>query len=192
MAHNKRWALLFTCLTTRAVYIEVIEDMSSSSVINAIRRLIALRGEVKEFRSDRGTNFVGAADEMRIDVVNVEDGPFKHQLDTSHTRWIFNAPHFSHMGRVWERMIGIARTILDSMLLKQGNIITHEVLVTLMAEVCAIINSRPIPAILYDSDAPMILSPSLLLTQRVAGSPVMCEGLDIKTFTKHSGVMSNS
>lgn len=43
-ANNKRWAALFTCLTTRAVHIEVVEEMTSSSFINALRRLIAIRG----------------------------------------------------------------------------------------------------------------------------------------------------
>lgn len=84
--------MLFTCLTTRAVHIEVVEDMTSSSVINAIRRLVAVRGEVREFRSDRGTNFVGAADEMKTNVVNIEDEPFKDHLDRHGITWIFNAP----------------------------------------------------------------------------------------------------
>lgn len=53
-------------------------------------------------------------------------------------------------------MIGMTRTILDSMFLRQRNEITYEVLVTLMAEVSAIINSRPITAISYDLDAPII------------------------------------
>lgn len=196
MAHNKRWALLFTCLTTRAVHIEVVEDMTSSSVINAIRRLVAIRGEVREFRSDRGTNFVGAADEMKTNVVNIEDEPFKDHLDRHGITWIFNAPHSSHMGGVWERMIGMARRILDSMFLRQQREITHEVLVTLMAEVSAIINSRPITAISYDSNAPMILSPSLLLNQRTTGCPTLCEGLDIKDIYKaqwrHVQVLANT
>lgn len=50
-ANSKRWAVLFTCLAIRAVHIEIIEDMSASSFINALRRFIALRGNVKEFRS---------------------------------------------------------------------------------------------------------------------------------------------
>jgi hypothetical protein len=54
-------------MATRAVHLEVIEDMSSSSFINALRRFIALRGPVLELRSDRGTNFVGAAGELQLD-----------------------------------------------------------------------------------------------------------------------------
>lgn len=57
---------LCSCLVTRAVHIEVLEEMSSSSFINALRRFTAIRGKVKLFRSDRGTNFVGAIDPLRI------------------------------------------------------------------------------------------------------------------------------
>ena len=62
--NQKRWALLFTCLVSRAIHIEVIEELSSASFINAMRRFIALRGPVKQFRSDRGTNFIGGSDEL--------------------------------------------------------------------------------------------------------------------------------
>lgn len=65
-AQSKRWAILFTCMSTRALHIEVIESMDSSSCINALRRLFALRGPVKQLRSDCGTNFVGACSELGI------------------------------------------------------------------------------------------------------------------------------
>ena len=42
--YGKRWAIMFSCLTSRAVHIEVIEDMPSSSFINALRRFIAIKG----------------------------------------------------------------------------------------------------------------------------------------------------
>lgn len=85
VAESKRWAVVFTCLYTRAVHIELLEDMSSSSFINALRRLIALRGRVKLIRSDRGTNFVGAAQELKLNVINVEDGPVSTFLNNSET-----------------------------------------------------------------------------------------------------------
>lgn len=55
-AESKRWAVLFTCLSIRAIHLEVIESMDSSSFINALRRFLAIRGPVKQIRSDRGTN----------------------------------------------------------------------------------------------------------------------------------------
>jgi hypothetical protein len=66
---------------------------------------------------------------------------------------------------VWERMIGITRRILDGILLQQNKkALTHEVLSTLMAEVSAVINSRPITTISSDPESPIILSPNILLT----------------------------
>ena len=149
-ANSKRWAALFTCLSTRAVHIEVLESMSTSSFINAYRRLVALRGKVSIIRSDQGTNFVGA-EKLIKDV-----------------KWIFNPPHASHMGGVWERMIGVSRRILDAMFQENAKNITHEVLVTLMAEVSAVINSRPITEVSTDPEDPVILSPAMLLTHRGA------------------------
>lgn len=77
MANSKRWGILFTCLVCRGVHVEVVEEMTSSSFINAFKRSVAIRGNVKQVRSDRGTNFVGATDSLMIDAVNVEDGPVK-------------------------------------------------------------------------------------------------------------------
>nr|XP_034311351.1 uncharacterized protein LOC117684215 [Crassostrea gigas] len=74
---NKRWAVMFTCLTIRAVHIEVVEELSSSALINALRRFMAIRGQVKLFRSDRGTNFVGSTDNLGINAINVEDSSVK-------------------------------------------------------------------------------------------------------------------
>ncbi|VDI05043.1 Hypothetical predicted protein [Mytilus galloprovincialis] len=166
-ANSKRWAVLFTCLYTRAIHIEVIEELSSSSFINCLRRFISLRGDVQEIRSDRGTNFVGATDHLNANVVNVEDTAIKHFLDNSKVTWIFNPPHSSHMGGVWERMIGVTRRILDSMMMDiQSRHLTHEVFITLMAEVCAIVNSRPIVPVSTDPDSPTILSPASLITQK--------------------------
>ena len=164
-ANSKRWAVLFTCLCVRAVHIEVIEDLSSSTFINALRRFVAIRGKVKQFRSDRGTNFVGSTADLRIDAINIEDGHVKKYLYDTGVTWVFNTPHSSHMGGVWERLIGVARRILDSMLLDVRNI-THEILVTLMAEVSAIVNSRPLVPVSYDQEVPEILCPAILLTQK--------------------------
>jgi len=162
-ANSKRWCILFTCLIIRAIHVEVVEEMSSSAFINALRRFISLRGKVQEFRSDRGTNFVGACEELQIPTVRVEQGEVADFLYKSGAVWKFNPPHSSHMGGSWERMIGLVRRILESMLSQERNL-THDVLVTLMAEACAIVNSRPLVPVSCDSDVPEVLSPATLLT----------------------------
>ena len=168
-ADSKRWAVIFACLSTRAVHLEVIESMSTSSFINSLRRFLSIRGPVKHLRSDRGTNFIGACRELQV---NTDDPEIKNYLQDQGCTWTFNAPHSSHMGGAWERLIGVARRILDGLLVKDGPTrLTHEVLSTLMAEVMAIMNARPLVPISYDVEIPEMLSPATLLTQKASVTP---------------------
>ncbi|XP_035986599.1 uncharacterized protein LOC118560067 [Fundulus heteroclitus] len=164
-SQSKRWAVLFTCMSTRAVHIELIETMSTDSFINALRRFFAIRGPAKMLRSDRGTNFTGACKELDLEKENSGVGKYLQGRGCS---WIFNPPHASHMGGSWERLIGIARRILDTMLSQtESTRLTHEVLSTFMAEVTAIINGRPLVPISTDPDCPVVLTPAMLITQKV-------------------------
>ena len=79
-ANSKHWAILFTCLVTSAVHIELIEEMSSSAFVNAVKRFTFIKGPVKLFRSDSGISFVGAVNDLKIDAINVEDGFVKKHL----------------------------------------------------------------------------------------------------------------
>ena len=195
-ANSKRWAILFTCLTCRAIHIEIIETMSSSSFINALRRFQSIRGPVKLYRSDRGTNFIGATEDLNVQAINVEDNTVKNFLHESGSVWKFNPPHSSHMGGVWERMIGVTRRILDGMFLtSKSKDLTHECLVTFMAEVAAIINSRPIAQISSDPEMPLILSPSMLLTGKQEYLPVITDSFTTRDIYraqwKHVQVLSD-
>ncbi|KAK7898591.1 hypothetical protein WMY93_019444 [Mugilogobius chulae] len=164
-AECKRWAIMFSCLTSRAVHIELIETMDATSCINALRRFFAIRGPAKKLKSDCGTNFIAACKELGMDK-NSQDPKIQRFLSEIGCVWEFNPPHASHMGGSWERMIGVARRILDSMFLDLHVNLTHEVLSTLMAEVSAIMNARPLVSVSTDPDNPQVLSPNMLLTQK--------------------------
>ena len=165
-ADSKRWAVIFTCMSTRAVHLELIESMTTDSFINALRRFFAVCGRARLLRSDRGTNFVGACKELDI---NTEDTTITAYLQSKGCSWVFNPPHSSHMGGAWERLIGVARRILDAMLLHTKHTrLTHEVLSTLMAEVMAIMNARPLVPVSSDPDMPTVLTPAMLLTQKMS------------------------
>ena len=97
----------------------------------------------------------------------MDDRTNQSYLATEGCNWIFNAPHASHAGGVWERMIGVTRRILDCVLADLGpKRLTHEVLTTLMAEVTAIVYSRPLLPVPSDLEMPEILTPATLLTQK--------------------------
>lgn len=90
-ASSKRWAVLFTCMSTRAIHIEVIESMDSSSFINALRRFFAIRGPAKQLRSDCGTNFVGACKELKMESIT-DDRRIQEYLSDKGCFWVFNPP----------------------------------------------------------------------------------------------------
>ena len=180
-ACSKRWGVLFPCLACRAIHIELVEEMSTSSFINALRQLYALWGPVSEFRSDHGTNFVGSTNELHINAVNVEDPQISTLLRNCKTIWRFNPPHSSHMGGSWERLIGIVRRILDFILMDfKGDRLTHEVLSRFMAEVGAMINPRPLVHVPSDAESPFVLSPAALLKQKSGDLPEHLPHLGLK------------
>ncbi|XP_037103989.1 uncharacterized protein LOC119120868 [Syngnathus acus] len=136
-------------------------------IITPYERWPRSQGPVKLIRSDRETNFVGACKELKIPS-NVDNASVEKFLLDQGCAWKFNVPHASHMGGSWERMIGVPRKILDSMFLQLGTSrLSHEALSTLMAEVAAIFNARPLIPVSTDPDDPFILTPETLLTQKV-------------------------
>lgn len=156
--------------------------MSTSSFINALRRFLSIRGPVKHLRSDRGTNFIGACRELQV---NTDDPEIKNYLQEQGCTWTFNAPHSSHMGGAWERLIGVARRILEGLLVKMGATrLSHEDLSTLMAKVMAIMNARPLVPISYDAEVPEMLTPATLLTQKASVTPAPLGDFELDHLSK--------
>ena len=119
----------------------------------------------KRLRCDRSSNFVSGKSDL--------DEPLAEMDKKSVERYLSEAENSSSTHRTrlilagsWKRQIGTIRRILDAMLVETGvKKLTHELLVTLMSEVAAIVYPRPITAIPSDTDEPLPLTPSTLLTQ---------------------------
>ncbi|CAB4009017.1 PREDICTED: uncharacterized protein LOC107357656 [Paramuricea clavata] len=165
--NSKRWGLVFTCLNCRAIHIEVLQSVDANSFICALRRFFAIRGPPVLLRCDRGTNFVGGRSELNDALNSMDRGAINRCVTDQNCEWLFNPPHASHFGGAWERQIGTIRRVLEGMFSSLGSHqLTHELLVTLMAEVTGIVNSRPIAMISADPEQPQPLSPNSLLTMK--------------------------
>lgn len=157
----KRYGVLFTCLTTRALHIEVSHTLDTDSCINAIRRFMCRRGQVALIRSDNGTNLVGAERELRTAIQEMDQTKIQNILTQRGVQWIFNPPAGPHFGGIWERQVRLVKRILKSVLHEQT--IDDECLQTVLCEVEAIINDRPITASSNDPSDVEALTPNHLL-----------------------------
>lgn len=120
--------------------------MDVSAFICALRRFLSVRGPTTRIRCDRGSNFVRAKTELEQALQEMDEGALKTYHADQGWEWSFKPPHASHFGGVWERQIGTIHRLLDAMLLELGKPqLTHELLVTLLAEVSAIVNAVLLP-----------------------------------------------
>ena len=163
----KRYCALFTCMSSRAVHIEVTASMNTDSFIQALRRFVARRGVIRTIRSDNGGNFVGADNELQQAWEEMDHSKISDYLSSRNCDWIKwerNVPLASHMGGVWERQIRSVRNVLNSMMKSHARPLDNESFCTLMAEVEAIVNSRPLTIEDLNNPENMPLTPNHLLT----------------------------
>ncbi|KAJ8385750.1 hypothetical protein AAFF_G00182680 [Aldrovandia affinis] len=119
-AHVKRWGVIFTCLVSRAVHLEVASTLNTDSCINVIRRFLCRREPVLTIRTDCGTNFVAAQKELQAAMTQLDHQRIQDALLTHRVKWLFNPPSGAHFGGVWERLIGLVKKLKTKLLLPPG------------------------------------------------------------------------
>ena len=169
----KRYGVIFTCLVSRAVHLEVASYLDTASCINALRRFICRRGPVLSLRSDNGTNFIGTNRELTKALKELDHSKIQNAMLNVGVKWTFNPPTGAHHGGVWERLIRLVKKILTSVLKEQR--LDEEALQTAFCEVEAIMNDRPITTVTSDPNDLEPLTPNHLLLLKT--KPVMPPGL---------------
>ena len=85
----KRYGCIFTCMASRAIYLETLNSMDTDSFICALRRFMCRRGTVWQLRSDRGTNFVGAKGELTQAWNDMNQDQIHNFLLTKNCDWMY-------------------------------------------------------------------------------------------------------
>ena len=98
----KRYAVIFTCMSSRAIHIEQLDDMTTDAFINALRCFTAIRGPVQQLRSDQGSHFVGGRNELSIAMNELDNERIQSYLTKNRCEFVMNVPYSSHWGGVWE------------------------------------------------------------------------------------------
>ena len=144
-ARLKRWGALFTCYTSSAVHLGVLEGFDTDSFISSLQRFMNRRRRPDEIFSDCGTNFKGTAvQELKIEARKVKEFSANKGITCS-----FNPPAAHHMGGVWERGIKTIKNVFYSMI--KSTVLTEFQLRRIFTEIEAIVNNCPLSHV---SDSP--------------------------------------
>lgn len=107
---------MFTCLTIRAIHLEISESLSTDSTIMALRRMIARRGTPSVIYSDNGTNLRGADTELKRSLLDLDETKLRDDGTVRGIEWRFIPPGAPEQGGAWERMIRTVKTALKAVL----------------------------------------------------------------------------
>ena len=154
----KAWVCLFTCCSTRAVHLEVVPDLTTETFIRAFKRFSSRRGIPGRIISDNAQTFKAA--DQKIQALT-KDPEVQDQLERKNIHWKFIVEKAPWQGGMYERMIKSAKRCLKKAIGRAS--LTLEELMTLVAEVEAVLNSRPL-SYLSSDDQEEPLTPSHLVT----------------------------
>ncbi|XP_025266369.1 uncharacterized protein LOC112638589 [Camponotus floridanus] len=166
---HKAFIALFVCLCSRATHLEVVSDYSTDAFLAAFRRFISRRGLCEEMYSDCGTNFVGADRQLRefFRASSPDGRRIAQGITKEGVSWRFNPPAAPHFGGLWEAAVKSTKHHLRRVI--GESTLTFEEMSTLLAQIEACLNSRPLQALSDDPDDLSALTPGHLLI----GAPLL-------------------
>ena len=153
---RKTYIALFTCGATRAIHLELVQDLSTSTFLNCFRKFCARRGTHRIANSDNAKTFMAAA---KLLTKLSQDKAFGTYLESHRIIWKFNLPRASWWGGYFERMVGCVKRCLRKILGMAK--LSQDELSTVLVEVENTLNTRLL-TYLYD-ELGDILTPSHLL-----------------------------
>ena len=160
----KYYGVIFTCLNTRAVHLELAVDCSTMEFLQVLRRFFSVRGQPAKLVSDNGTQFVGAQRELREMVQGWSDTELKDFCAQRGTDWQFTTPSAPHQNGCVESLVKSCKISLKKAVGNQT--LSPFELYTCLQEVANLVNQRPIGRIPNDPDDGAYLSPNDMLLGR--------------------------
>lgn len=161
----KAYLCLFVCLVTKAVHLELASDLSTESFLNALKRFLSRRGPVAVLYSDNGTNFIGAKSYLDAMYQLLESEEYKDQFANvtrdNRIEMKFYPPLSPHFNGISESNVKSVKNHLKKIVGNQ--LLTFEEMTTVLSQIEAILNSRPLSVLSSDPAEPLALTPAHFL-----------------------------
>jgi len=166
VAEKKVWICLYTCSVVRAVHLDLVPNMTADAFLRSFRRFTARRGFPRRIVSDNGKTFK-AADKIIHSVLTHPD--VKQYSGSIGLQWCFNLEKAPWWGRLFERMIKSMKRCLKKTVGRSK--LSYDELLTTLAEVEMILNSRPLSYISSDDTEEPLTPSHLIMGRRVLNLP---------------------
>jgi len=156
---NKIYLAVFVCMSVKAVHLETVSDISTDAFLAALDRFVARRGIPSSMYTDCGTNYVGAAKQLKK---LFDEASNQHTLcGRIPCKWHFNPPGAPHFGGIWEAAVKSAKSHLKKVIGAQ--VYTTEEFTTLITRIEGVLNSRPMLPLSSDPNDLGVLTPGHFL-----------------------------
>lgn len=168
----KGYICLFVCMSVKAVHLELVTELTSQAFLAVLRRFISRRGKPSVIYSDNGTTFVGANNEL-VDFLKKNSELISTNLSNEGINWRFIPPRSPNFGGLWESNIKQVKYHLKRIL---GNSnLTYEDFSTVLTQIEAILNSRPLCPLSSDPTDYTPLTPAhFLIGKSLTAIPEAC------------------
>ena len=159
---NKVYVCLFTCASTRAVHLELTRGLTVQDFLLAFRRFASRRGLTATIQSDNAKTFQSFSKEIRKIARSPE--VWKYLTDNRIT-WNFIVEKEPWWGGYWERLVRSIKSPIKKVI--GGSTASYDEMCTLLTEVEAVINARPLTYVYDDEESVSYpLTPSDLIYGR--------------------------
>ena len=162
----KHYGVIFTCMNSRAVHLEMAIDASADEFIQVLRRFFAVRGFPALIMSDNGTQMVGAERVLREMIKEWNKGKISEFCANKGTKWQFTTPLAPHQNGCAESLVKTCKKALKHTVGEQK--LSPFELYTLFMECANIVNQRPLGRVTNDPNDGGYLCPNDLLLGRAS------------------------
>ncbi|GFY62822.1 integrase catalytic domain-containing protein [Trichonephila inaurata madagascariensis] len=139
------------------MHLELVTSISTECFIQALRRFTARRGRTSIVYSNKETNFVGVSAGLK----KVDWEKVVSQETLNPITWKFIPPTATWCGRWWEQLIHSVKNLIVRVFGQAS--VNYEELLTILCDIDAIINCRPLTYISLEFEDLLPLTPSIFL-----------------------------